>query len=77
MCKYQPEYRTLSCSSNRMLDAGGLVSLANDYKERGVRLVGISSNSVEVKPQDGPAEMAADAKEQGIAQWYGMWFGGR
>ena len=44
----------------------GLVSLANDYKERGVRVVGISSNSVEVKPQDGPAEMAADAKEQGM-----------
>ena len=43
------------------------MSLANDYKERGVGMVGISSNSVEVKPQDGPAEMAADAKEQGVS----------
>jgi len=30
-----------------------------------VRVVGISSNSVELKPQDGPAEMAADAKKHG------------
>ena len=49
-----------------LFDTEGLVSLANDYKERGVRVVGISSNSVEVKPQDGPTEMAADAKEQGM-----------
>lgn len=42
------------------------MQLANDYKDKGVEVVGISSNSVDVKPMDGPAEMAADAKEQGF-----------
>ena len=51
--------------------AGGFVQLANDYKNKGVQLVGISSNSVEVKPMDGPAEMAADAKEQGQCEKFG------
>jgi len=31
-----------------------LVSLANDYKERGFGFVAISSNDVEYYPQDGP-----------------------
>ncbi len=44
---------------------GGFVQLANDYQDKGVQLVGISSNSVDVKPMDGPAEMATDAQEQG------------
>ena len=65
-CASCHQFIKLRYSSDLRVDAEGLVSLANDYKECGVRVVGISSNSVEVKPQDGPAEMAADAKEQGI-----------
>ncbi|MCH2197552.1 MAG: thioredoxin family protein [Flavobacteriales bacterium] len=40
-----------------------LVKLANDYKDRGVGFVAISSNDVENYPQDGPMEMAAMAEE--------------
>ncbi len=42
-----------------------LVQLANEYKERGVSFVAISSNDVENYPQDGPDKMTAHAKEVG------------
>ena len=48
-----------------MAVADGLVSLANDYKDKGVQLVAISSNSVQTHPQDGPEAMAEDAKQFG------------
>lgn len=61
--------KVLPCCSLRahisLCQAGGFVQLAKDYQDKGVQLVGISSNSVDVKPMDGPSEMAADAKEQG------------
>lgn len=43
----------------------GLVQLANDYLPRGVAIVGISSNSIRTHPQDGPEEMAREAREAG------------
>jgi peroxiredoxin len=46
---------------------GGLVELARDYAEKGVALVAISSNDVVTYPQDGPAAMAAEARQQGFA----------
>lgn len=41
------------------------MDLAKEYQPRGVRVVAISSNSVETHPQDGPAEMAKDAQQYG------------
>ena len=46
--------------------AEGIASLAKDYQSRGVAVVAISSNSVKTHPQDGPDEMAADAKQFGM-----------
>ncbi|CAL5221438.1 g3626 [Coccomyxa viridis] len=45
----------------------GIASLAKDYQSRGVAVVAISSNSVKTHPQDGPDEMAADAKQFGYS----------
>jgi len=42
---------------------GGLVKLANDYKNKGVSFIAISSNDVETHPQDGPEEMKKVAKK--------------
>ncbi|PRW44843.1 prolyl endopeptidase-like isoform A [Chlorella sorokiniana] len=42
-----------------------LTELAKEYQAKGVKVVAISSNSVETHPQDGPDKMAEDAKEQG------------
>lgn len=42
-----------------------LVDLANAYEDKAVKIVGISSNSVQIKPQDAPDQMAADAKHFG------------
>lgn len=44
-----------------------LVSLTNEYKGRGVAIVGISSNSSKTHPQDGPDKMAEDAKTYGYS----------
>ena len=41
-----------------------IVRLANDYMEKGVSFVGISSNDVEHYPQDGPAEMKVHAERE-------------
>lgn len=41
-----------------------IVELAKEYQEKGVSFVAISSNSTETHPQDGPENMAKDAKEQ-------------
>lgn len=41
----------------------GLVQLANDYKEKGVSFVAISSNDVEKYPQDRPELMKAQAEK--------------
>jgi peroxiredoxin len=43
----------------------GIVALARDYQPRGVAFVAIASNDVGTHPQDGPAEMAREAKEAG------------
>jgi peroxiredoxin len=43
----------------------GLAQLGRDYGARGVAIVGISSNSVETHPQDGPKEMTKEAKDAG------------
>ena len=43
----------------------GLAQLGRDYGSRGAAIVGISSNSVETHPQDGPKEMAKEAKDAG------------
>ena len=42
-----------------------LVRLANDYKEKGISFIAISSNDVESHPQDSPEKMSQNAKEQG------------
>lgn len=39
--------------------------LAREYQARGVGIVGISSNDVESYPQDGPEQMAEEAKQAG------------
>lgn len=44
-----------------------LVQVASEYKAKGVATVAISSNSIQTHPQDGPEEMAKDAKEFGKA----------
>ena len=43
----------------------GLAQFARDCQERGVAIVGISSNDVANYPQDGPKEMAVEAKNAG------------
>jgi peroxiredoxin len=45
--------------------AAGLARLGTDLAERGVAMVGISSNDVARYPQDGPAEMAQQAARHG------------
>jgi peroxiredoxin len=45
--------------------AAGLAELGADLAERGVPIVGISSNDVERYPQDGPDEMAKQAARHG------------
>jgi len=42
-----------------------LIQLANDYKEKGIGFVAISSNDVVNYPQDGPALMKKHAKDVG------------
>jgi len=42
-----------------------LVRLANDYKDKGISFIAISSNDVESHPQDSPEKMSQNAKEQG------------
>jgi thiol-disulfide isomerase/thioredoxin len=43
-----------------------IVRLANDYQEKGITFVGISSNDVENYPQDGPEKMKEHAAEVGL-----------
>lgn len=45
--------------------AAGLAELGRDLADKGVAMVGISSNDVVTYPQDGPDEMAAEARKQG------------
>jgi peroxiredoxin len=40
-----------------------LVKIANDYQEKGISFIGISSNDVENYPQDGPDKMKEHAHE--------------
>lgn len=42
-----------------------LVKIANDYQNKGVKLIAISSNDVHQYPEDGPQQMKSVAKEQG------------
>ena len=44
-----------------------IVKLSQEYSERGISFVGISSNDVENYPQDGPAEMKKLAEEVGYS----------
>jgi peroxiredoxin len=44
----------------------GLVEFGRYCQEQGVRLVAISSNDVGTHPQDGPVQMAAEAKRHGF-----------
>ena len=44
-----------------------LVALAREYTPKFVKIVGISSNSAETHPQDGPAAMRDDAEKLGYA----------
>ena len=43
----------------------GLAQFGRDYQGRGVAVVGISSNDAAAYPQDGPKEMAVEAKNTG------------
>ncbi|QNI07248.1 thioredoxin family protein [Mycobacterium kubicae] len=45
--------------------AGGLAELGRDLAAQGVAMVGISSNDVVTYPQDGPEQMAAEARRHG------------
>lgn len=42
-----------------------IVRIVNEYKDKGVGFVGISSNDAEKYPQDGPEKMAIHARETG------------
>ncbi len=42
-----------------------LVRMANEYSEKGIRFIAISSNNVETHPQDGPDFMKSHAEKQG------------
>jgi hypothetical protein len=42
-----------------------IAKLVAEYQPKGVGAVGISANSIETHPQDGPDKMAADAEEHG------------
>lgn len=43
----------------------GLVEYANDYKNKGIECIAISSNDIDNYPQDAPNLMAKTAKDQG------------
>ena len=45
--------------------AAGLAALGRDLADRGVPIVGISSNDVVTYPQDGPDEMVVEARRHG------------
>jgi peroxiredoxin len=45
--------------------AAGLAELGTDMTARGVAMVGISSNDVATYPQDGPGQMAQEARRHG------------
>ncbi|MGC2653386.1 MAG: thioredoxin family protein [Mycobacterium sp.] len=45
--------------------AAGLAALGRDCADRGVVMVGISSNDVVTYPQDGPEEMVVEARRHG------------
>lgn len=42
-----------------------LAKFAKEYKEKGLAIVGISSNDIGTYPQDGPEKMQAEAKQAG------------
>ncbi|KAL4433267.1 hypothetical protein ABPG77_003315 [Micractinium sp. CCAP 211/92] len=42
-----------------------IAELAKEYQARGVKVLAISSNSIQTHPQDGPDKMAEDAKASG------------
>lgn len=44
-----------------------LANLANEYQQKGVAVVGISSNDVENFPQDSPEQMVHEAEQRGYA----------
>jgi peroxiredoxin len=45
--------------------ADALARLADEYRQRGVAVVGINSNDVDAHPDDSPAKMADEAKLRG------------
>jgi hypothetical protein len=44
---------------------GAIASLAKDFGARGVKIIAVSSNSIETHPQDGPDAIAKEAKDLG------------
>lgn len=47
-----------------------LANLANEYQQKGVAVVGISSNDVEKYPQDSPEQMVHEAEQRGYTFSY-------
>ena len=47
-----------------------LANLANEYQQKGVAVVGISSNDVENFPQDSPEQMVHEAEQRGYTFSY-------
>lgn len=45
--------------------AAALATLANEYMDKGIAVVGISSNSIDSHPQDGPDAMRDEAAQRG------------
>ena len=45
--------------------ASALAEFGKEYQEKGLGIVGISSNDAEAYPDDSPEKMAAEAKKQG------------
>lgn len=45
--------------------ADALIQLTHDVQPHGIEVIGISSNSVVTHPQDGPEQMAEDARNFG------------
>ena len=47
--------------------ADALTVITREYQERGVAVVGINSNDVEIQPEDSPEKMAEEAKRRGYS----------
>ncbi len=50
-----------SCSPYVIMLKPSIVELAKEYQAKGVKIVAVSSNSIQTHPQDGPEKMKEDA----------------